>query len=81
MIGRELDVLWSGEPDLRIEELGMAGNGWERLGTAGNGWERLGSCASCAPCGAKQVLFFLLQWFNPSDPQESSLRKFNFFFL
>ena len=39
MIGRELDVLWSGEPDLRIEELGMAGNGWERLGTAGNGWE------------------------------------------
>ena len=33
MIGRELDVLWSGQPDLRIEELGMARNGWERLGS------------------------------------------------
>ena len=54
MIGRELYVLWSGQPDLRIEELGMAGNGWERLGTAGNGWE----VVQVAPCGAKQVRFF-----------------------
>ncbi|CAL1157880.1 unnamed protein product [Cladocopium goreaui] len=45
--GRELDLLWSGEPDLRTEELG--------------------SCASCAPCGVKQVLS---QWLNPSDPQQ-----------
>ena len=77
MIGRELDVLWSGEPDLRIEELGMAGNGWERLGTAGNGWE----VVQVAPCGAKQILFFLLQWFNPSDPQESSQIQILFFVI
>ena len=57
MVGRELDVLWSGEPDLRIEELGTAGNGWERLGKAGNGWERLGSCASCALAARSKSVF------------------------
>ena len=53
--GRELDLLWSGEPDLHTEELG--------------------SCASCAPCGVKQVLYSFVTMAQSIWPTTEIARK------